>query len=73
MPLCSTLADAGLVPLYPFGVRRGGWGSRKGKVYKCAHCGMERDADVNAVVVILERAMAGARYLDRPAAVLDAA
>lgn len=43
--------------------------SRKGKAFKCAHCGMENDADVNAALVILDRAMAGARSDDRPAAV----
>ena len=48
-------------------------GSRDGKMYRCAHCGTERDADVNAAVVILDRAMAGARWQHRPAAVQDAA
>lgn len=48
-------------------------GNRDGKVYRCAHCGMEKDADVNAAVVILDRAMAGARWQHRPAAVQDAA
>ena len=48
-------------------------GSRKGKSYRCARCGMERDADVNAAVVILNRAMAGARRECRPAAVQDTA
>ena len=47
--------------------------SRNGKTYKCAHCGMELDADVNAAVVILNRAMAGARWQHRPAAVQDTA
>ena len=47
--------------------------SRKGKTYKCAQCGMVRDADVNAAIVILDRAMAGARSDDRPAAAQDAA
>ena len=47
--------------------------SRDGKMYRCAHCGMERDADVNAAVVILDRAMAGARWQHRPAAVQDTA
>ena len=34
-------------------------GSRKGKAYKCVECGMVKDADVNAAINILNRAMAG--------------
>ena len=44
--------------------------SRNGKNFRCRGCGVELDADLNASVNILKRAMAGGNL---PAAALDAA